>query len=118
VYVRMPALPPQLQRQAELAAKHLRRLDWQRAALGASFASVAVLSVLLYNSYTTNRCGSASGTTAQGLGSGAGLEQWHVWSSGALVRAPGAHDPLFVVRITCSRADTCWVCRSAGGSRR
>jgi hypothetical protein len=56
VYVRMPALPPGLQRQAELAAKHLRRMDWQRAALGASFASVAVLSVLLYNSYTTNRC--------------------------------------------------------------
>jgi hypothetical protein len=56
VYIRMPALPPQLQRQAELAAKHLRRMDWQRAALGASFASVAVLSVLLYNSYNTNRC--------------------------------------------------------------
>jgi hypothetical protein len=55
VYVRIPGLPPQLQRHAELAAKHLRRMDWQRAALGASFASVAVLSVLLYNSYTTNR---------------------------------------------------------------
>ena len=61
VYVRMPGLPPQLQRQAELAAKHLRRMDWQRAALGASFASVAVLSVLLYNSYTTNRCFQYSG---------------------------------------------------------
>jgi hypothetical protein len=118
VYVRMPALPPGLQRQAELAAKHLRRLDWQRAALGASFASVAVLSVLLYNSYTTNRCASASGTRAQGLGFGAGLQQWQVWSSGDLVRSPGGHDPLPVVRSTCSRADPCWVCRSAGGSRR
>ena len=78
MYVRMPALPPGLQRQAELAAKHLRRMDWQRAALGASFASVAVLSVLLYNSYTTNRCASASGTGAQGLGVGAGVEQRHV----------------------------------------
>ncbi len=55
VYMRMPALPPQLAQPAAFMGKRLRCMDWQRAALGASMASVAMLSFLLYSSYTTNR---------------------------------------------------------------